>query len=92
MGQVWPGYTVRYPLFSLNPGHCAVDDSRRWVYPTGVPRLVPEKHTKMVDAVPAKLELSWDRVLGYLVRHERGKLVLRWILVGFPLAISFRVS
>jgi hypothetical protein len=63
-------------FFSLNPGHFAVGDSRRWVCPTGVPRLVPEKHTKLVDGVPAKLELNWDRVLGYLAGHERGKLVL----------------
>lgn len=54
-------------FFSLN---CAVGDTRRRVYPTGVPRLVPEKYTKLVDGVPAKLELSWDRVLGYLARHE----------------------
>lgn len=66
-------------FFSLN---CAVGDSRRRVYPIGVPGLVPEKYTKLVVGVPAKLELGWDRVLRHLARHERGKLILRWILVS----------
>lgn len=68
-------------------------DTRRRVYPTGVPGLVPEKYAKLVDGVPAKLELGRDRVLGYLARHERGKLVLRWILVSsLPLEITFWAS
>ena len=51
------------------------------VHHPGLPGLVLEKHTGMVDRGAPQLDCIGHRVRWYLARHERSQLVLRWILV-----------
>lgn len=77
LGQVWPGYTVRYESRSRDAVRSHIEQ-----FFAGFPGLVREQYPVVLDRRFAKLVPIRRQLFGHMARHERALLVLYRLMVS----------